>query len=119
MVETRTSTFLTQSATIVRRNEVSLMWLATIQRVRATHRADAGFMLPMALFITMIAVAASTLVVGMVLFSIGQTQIGEARVQDNVTAEAGLDAALAALEQPFGSCNDQDAGGICPFAGRW
>ncbi len=79
------------------------MWLATIQRVRATHRSDAGFMLPMALFVTLIAVAASTLVVGMVLFSIGQTQIGEARVQDNVTAEAGLDAALAALEQSSGT----------------
>jgi hypothetical protein len=60
-------------------------------------------MLPMALFITMIAVAASTLVVGMVLFSIGQTQIGESRVQDNVTAEAGVDAAIAALEQSTGT----------------
>lgn len=79
------------------------MWLANARSAWSTRHSDAGFMLPMAMFITMIAVAASTLVVILVMFTSTQTQIGEARVQDNATAEAGLDAALASIEQSTGT----------------
>ena len=79
------------------------MWLANARSAWSTRHSDAGFMLPMAMFITMMAVAASTLVVILVLFTSTQTQIGEARVQDNATAEAGLDAALASIEQSTGT----------------
>lgn len=70
-----------------------------LRRLWHYQRSDAGFMMPTALFIALIATTASVLVVGTVLVSMRFSQRGAERAQDYAAAEAGIDAAIAAMEQ--------------------
>lgn len=70
---------------------------------RVSWRADDGFLMPMTLFVCMIALAVGIAMTVTVGFTIRQASMGRVRVQSTAAAEAGLDAAYAALQQSAGT----------------
>ena len=67
--------------------------------IRSMWREDQGYTMPMTLFVSMIAVAAGIAIALTVTITTRQASLGRETVQANAAAEAGLDAAYAALEQ--------------------
>lgn len=71
--------------------------------IRSMWREDQGYTMPMTLFVSMIAVAAGIAIALTVTITTRQASLGRETVQANAAAEAGLDAAYAALEQSGGT----------------
>ncbi len=66
-------------------------------------RGDNGYTMPMVMLVTMIAIAIGVALATSIIFTTNQVSLGRERVQARGAAEAGIDIALAAIEQSQGS----------------
>lgn len=73
-----------------------------ILRAPAGHRGDDGYTMPLVMFVTMIGIAIGMALLTSVVFTSNQVSLGRERVQARAAAEAGIDVALAAIEQGQG-----------------